>query len=181
MAPRRRANRPRRRRKESELPVVSPGRSRSGAPGETVAAVCGLLLLADEFLPWYRAGDPARSVSAWQAFGVIDVLLALLAIGAIALAVVALRRASVALSVAGRVLVSLLGIVVAITLIVRLLAGSPGGLGHAHVSTEVWAWAGLALTLGLAASALAALRDEGLPRKGRAEPAAVPARSAPAP
>lgn len=106
-------------------------------------------------------------------------LLALLAIAAVLLAVVALRRASVAMSVAGRVLVSLLGIVVAVTLIVRLLIGSPGGLGHAHVSTAVWAWAGLALTLGLAASALAALRDEGLPREGRGEPAAVPKRPAP--
>lgn len=106
-------------------------------------------------------------------------LLALLAIGALLLAVVALRRASVAMSVAGRVLMSLLGIVVAVILIVRLLVGTPGGLGHDHVSTAVWAWVGLALTLGLVVSALAALRDEGLPREGRAEPAAVPKRPAP--
>lgn len=169
----------RRRPKEPELPVVSPGRARTGAPGETAAGVCGLLLLVDEFLPWYRVGDPGRSVSAWHAFGVVDVMLALLAIGAVLLAVIALRRASVALSVAGRVLVSLVGIVVALTLIVRLLVGSPGALGHAHVSTQVWALIGLALTLGLVASALAALRDEGLPREGQAEPAAVPKRPAP--
>lgn len=136
-------------------------------------------MLADEFLPWYRVGDPARSVSAWQAFGVVDVLLALLAIGAVVLALVTLRRASVALSVAGRVIVSLSGIVVALTLIVRLLIGPPGGLGQDDVSTGLWAWAGLLLTLGLAASALVALRDEGLPREGRAEPAAVPKRPAP--
>jgi hypothetical protein len=139
-----------------------------------------VLLVADEFLPWYRVGDPARSASAWQAYGVVDVLLALLAIGAIALAVVVLRHASVALSVAGRVLVSLLGIVVALTLLVRLLVGPPGGLGHAHVSTSGWAWLGMALTLGILGSALAALRDEGLPREGRAEPAPVPKRPAPA-
>jgi hypothetical protein len=138
-----------------------------------------VLLVADEFLPWYRVGDPARSTTAWQAYAVVDVVLALLAIGAVGLAVIALRRASVALSVAGRVLVSLLGIIAVLTLLVRLLVGPPGGLGHTHVSASGWAWLGLALTLCLLGGALAALRDEGLPRDGRAEAAPVPKRPAP--
>jgi len=124
-------------------------------------------------------GDPVRSVSAWGAYGVVDILLALLALSALALAVVVIQRTSVASSVAARVLVSLLGIVVAVTLVVRLLIGSPGDLGREHVSTGVWAWIGLALTLGVLASALAALRDEGIPEEGRSEPAPVPRRSAP--
>jgi hypothetical protein len=142
--------------------------------------VCGALLLADEFLPWYRAGAGGPAASAWQAFGVIDVLLALLALGAFALLALARRRHAVASSVAGRVLVTLAGLVMTVTLLVRLLVGPPGGLGHGSVSARPWAWAGLVLVAGLTAGALAALRDEGIPRGREREPADVPKRPAPA-
>ena len=49
--------------------------------GEWIAGGAGVALLVALFLPWYGPGD----VTAWEAFDVIDVLLAALALGAIAL------------------------------------------------------------------------------------------------
>ena len=56
-------------------------------PGELIAAAGGVALLVALFLDWYAPPDHARGLTLdgrWQAFGVIDVLLALLALLAIA-------------------------------------------------------------------------------------------------
>jgi hypothetical protein len=75
--------------------------SRRPGPGELLAGASGLLLLLAMFLPWFgldgRVRVPgvgvisigAQNQNAWEAFGAIDVVLALAAALAIALAVVA--------------------------------------------------------------------------------------------
>src|SRR4051812_50071631 len=87
---------------------------RRPGPGELVVGASGLLLLLVMFLPWFgldgRVRVPgagvisigAQNLSAWEAFGVIDVVLALAAALAIAVVVVAyLREPPPALVLAG--------------------------------------------------------------------------------
>src|SRR5918997_7043037 len=75
--------------------------SRRLGPGELLAGASGLSLLLALFLPWFgldgRVRVPGsgeaitvegRSLDAWEAFGAIDIVLALVAIVAIALPVV---------------------------------------------------------------------------------------------
>jgi hypothetical protein len=60
------------------------------APGDAIAAAGGVALLVSMFLPWYRieldvaGAKVGDTVTAWQAFELVDVLLLLVALVAIA-------------------------------------------------------------------------------------------------
>ncbi|HKH40924.1 MAG TPA: hypothetical protein VKA41_03630, partial [Solirubrobacterales bacterium] len=75
--------------------------------GELVGAISGLGLLVVSFLPWYSELDV--DVTAWQAFGVVDLLMAAAAIVALSVGVVALGRFSVSYPVAGSSVTAALG------------------------------------------------------------------------
>src|SRR5215208_6271891 len=70
---------------------------------EWLTGLAGVVLLVSLFLPWYGV-EPAEGVSgavegttnAWDAFTVIDVILALAALGAIALPVIAAAQRTAA-------------------------------------------------------------------------------------
>jgi hypothetical protein len=99
-------------------------------------------------------------LTAWEAFGLTDIVLALAALAAIALAVVTALRRSPALPVVASVVTSTLGIVATVLLLYRIL-NQPGP--NAFVEVKLGAFIGFLCTLALAAGAWRSLRDEEWP------------------
>jgi hypothetical protein len=117
---------------------VAPRFARSTlASGELVGAISGLGLLVASFLPWYSAGG--EDVSAWQAFSVVDLLMAAASIAALGLAVVAIARLSVSYPAAGSAISTGFGALALILIAYRLI--NPPGSGDTE--REIGAWLGL--------------------------------------
>jgi hypothetical protein len=108
-----------------------------------VGALGGLGLLVATFLPWYSSGG--EDATAWQAFSVIDVVLAAAAVVAMSVAVCVLFRISVSYPVAGSSVAAGFG-AVALVLVVIKLIDPPGGDG---VGIEFGAWLGLVSAAGI--------------------------------
>jgi hypothetical protein len=111
--------------------------------GELVGAISGLGLLVVSFLPWYSSGG--QDATAWQAFSVIDIVLAAAAAAALLVAVVVVARLSVSYPPAGSSVAALLGAIAVVCVVVRLI--DPPGSGD--VSREVGAWVGLVAAAGV--------------------------------
>jgi hypothetical protein len=117
---------------------VAPRFARSTlASGELVGAISGLGLLVASFLPWYSAGG--EDVTAWQAFSVVDLLMAAASIAALGLAVVAIARLSVSYPAAGSAISTGFGALALILIAYRLI--NPPGSGDTE--REIGAWLGL--------------------------------------
>ena len=108
--------------------------------GEWIGALGGLGLLASSFLPWYSAGG--QDATAWQAFTVVDLLIALAAFFSLSVAVVVLTRLSVSYPVAGAAVATLFGGIALIAIAYRLI--NPPGDG---LDVEYGAWIGFASAL----------------------------------
>jgi hypothetical protein len=130
-------------------------------PGELIAAAGGVALLVVMFLDWYelQGGGGIRSIglTAWQAFGILDVILAIAALAAIALAVVTAARRSPALPVAASVVTAALGIAATLLVLYRIL-NQPGP--NEFVEAELGAFLGFVAALAIAAGSWASMRDE---------------------
>jgi hypothetical protein len=155
--------------------------------GEWVVGASGLLLLVALFLPWYELGQGIvvgppdvldAHASAWDAFTVIDVLLALGALAAIAVVFVTAAHATPAVPLALESLVTLLGLVLVLLVVFRLadppdvsfLESTAGRATREHVEDidrAAGAWLGLVAVLGICAGGLTASRDERRSRAGR--------------
>jgi hypothetical protein len=123
---------------------VERGATRSALSlGELVGAVSGLGLLVSSFLPWYSAGG--ENATAWQSFGVIDLVMAAAAIAGLSVAIVVLIGLSVSYPVAGSAVTTLFG-GMALILIAYRLINPPGG---ADVGREIGAWLGLLAAAGV--------------------------------
>jgi hypothetical protein len=124
--------------------------------GEWIAAACGVGLLASLWLPWYsgeEAGAPA--LSAWAAFGALDVILALISAAAVALLIVTATQDVPAVPLALSVFVTFAGLLGVLLVLIRVLSLPDGAEGRD------WAlWLALAFTLGIVAGSLIAMRDE---------------------
>jgi hypothetical protein len=133
---------------------------------EPFAGLGGILLLVSLFLPWY--GD---AVTAWEALGVIDILLALLALPALAVPVASLAASGPAKPIAAAVLASAFGWIAVVLAVFRLIDSPADGL-------ELRYGARLALAGALLAwvASWLSLRDESTPG---AVPPDVPRRPAP--
>ena len=104
-------------------------------PGELIAAAGGVALLVVMFLDWYAVGGTTSvggsdvrislGLTAWEAFGITDILLALAALIAIGLAVITAARRSPALPVAASVITSTTGILATLLVLYRIL-NQPG-------------------------------------------------------
>jgi hypothetical protein len=105
--------------------------------GELVGAVGGIGLLVSSFLPWYSSGD-LFDLTAWQAFSVTDIFLAVTAVVGMSVAICVLAGISVSYPVAGSAVATLFG-VIAVALIVYRLINPPGD----HLGREIGAWLGL--------------------------------------
>jgi hypothetical protein len=133
---------------------------------EPVAGLGGLLLLVSMFLPWYGPGN----VTGWQALTVIDVLLALLALVAIAVPVISAMTRGPAKPVAIEVIASAIGWLAVLLVAVRLVF-APDDL-----SVRYGVWLALAGAVIAWVGSWMSLRDESTPG---AVPPDVPRRPAP--
>jgi hypothetical protein len=105
--------------------------------GELVEAVGGLGLLVTSFLPWYSAGG--ENATAWQAFSVIDLVIAVAAFFSLSVAIVVITNLSVSYPIAGSTVATGVGAVTLLLIVYRLI--DPPGSG---LSVEYGAWLGLA-------------------------------------
>jgi hypothetical protein len=120
-------------------------------PAEWAAGLAGAVLLVALFLPWYG------TLAAWDAFDVIGVLLALLALPGPALLVAQAVRQTPAMGAALAIIGVLTGFVATILVAIRLIwPAANGALGAG-------AWLGLAGAVGLAAAAWWSMGTEVVP------------------
>src|SRR5688572_22158756 len=136
--------------------------------GELVAGIAGVLLLIIMFFSWYGVGGSIgefasaagvdTNVNAWQAFDFVDLILFVTAIVAIGAAVLAAAGRSVALPVAASVVVTILGIVVALLVLYRII-NQPGP--NDVIDVKFGAYLGFLICLGIAAGGFMAMADEG--------------------
>jgi hypothetical protein len=129
--------------------------------GELAGAASGLGLLVVSFLPWYSAGG--EDTTAWQAFSVVDLVIAAGALAGMSVGVAVLFRLSVSYPVAGSTVTTLFG-GLALLLVAYRLIDPPGG----EPDVEIGAWLGLVLAAGVTLGGYLGMRD----------PSAVRARSA---
>jgi hypothetical protein len=124
--------------------------------GEWIAGAAGLVLLVSLFLAWYDGQ------TGWESLGILDVILALVALDAIAIPIVTAAYRVPALPLAHQSLTTLIGSVAFLLVAGRVLNipdwadGREGGL-----------WIALLATLGVVAGSLIAMRDERRSEQGR--------------
>ena len=117
--------------------------------GEWIAGGAGLVLLVSLFLSWYDGR------SGWESLGILDVILALVALNATAIPIVTVAYPVPALPLAHQSLTTLVASVAFLLLVGRVLNipdwadGREGGL-----------WIALLATLGVVVGGLIAMRDE---------------------
>jgi hypothetical protein len=151
-------------------------------PADLGAGAAGVALLVVLFLPWFAVrGVPAGwtgyaplgvpQPTAWRAFAVVDILLALAAALAVAIPVVTATARGPAMPVAAAVIATVASVIAVLLVIWRLL-DPPNGFYTRHYGV----WLGLAATLLMLAASFSALHDERTPG---AVPPDVPRRPAP--
>ena len=143
---------------------------------EWLTGVSGVVLLVALFLPWYRYARLDVSHSGWEAFAALDVVLAVVACMAIALAVMTAVHPTAAVPIALASLLGIVGLVATAWLTVRVaspptldrtvpdLTGKTTSVGSLGGSREYGLWIGLAGCLGATIGAWIAMRDERFPR-----------------
>ena len=114
--------------------------------GEWLAAAGGALLLASLFLAWFAGTGSRASVTGWQAFAAVDVVLALVGACALALAAVTAAWLGPGLPVAMTVLTAVAGSAGVLLVAVRLL-DEPGP--DVLLAPRAGAWVGLAGALAI--------------------------------
>ena len=146
--------------------------------GEKVAGASGVALLLIMFLfSWFGIevagfGSP-EGANAFEAFGLIDIVLLITAITAIALPVMSMTQSQVDLPVALSAVVALLGALSVVLVLFRIISppdfGIPGSVdvGFGEVDTgadttrEIGVFLGLLAALGVAAGGWMAMQEEG--------------------
>jgi hypothetical protein len=151
---------------------MDPRRLRAG---EWLAGLGGAALIASLFLPWYGRG-PA-DLSGWEAFDAIDVVIAVLALGGPALAVLAATQRTTAIPIAFAALVTLDALVVAVIVLLRLL-----NLPEPASERDLGVYVGVGAALVMLAGGMAAMRDQRIPGRMRGiDPSQVETLPAPRP
>jgi hypothetical protein len=131
--------------------------------GEWVLALSSAALLVSLFLPWYERGG--TSVSGWESFTVIDVLLGAIALFALTAVVAATTQPTTAVPISFESLSVIFGLVASVLALIRVL--DVPDFGGAGWGTAAGAYLGLAGAVGLTAGALVAIRDERLSPPGK--------------
>ena len=122
--------------------------------GEWIAGAGGIGLLVALFLGWYSGA------SAWRAFAVLDIVLALIALVPLALVALQATRASPSLPATFSALSVLAGALATLLILYRIV-DQPGA--NDAVEVEPGAWIGLATALVALAGGWLSLRDESHP------------------
>ena len=141
--------------------------------GEWIALAGAIALIASLFLHWYGTEGGGAEVTAWQAFGILDVVLVLLALVAVALFATQATRSSPAIPVFFSVMTIVAGLLAVLLILLRIVF-QPGP--NALVSVEPGAWLGLAAAVLVLAGGWRSTRVESMP--GMPPP---PVREMPAP
>jgi hypothetical protein len=131
--------------------------------GEWLAGTGGAALIASLALPWYGARARSETLTGFESFSVIDILLTALALLAFALVVLQATRDTPAAPLGAAVLTASLGILGVLLVLYRLI-DQPGP--NEFIDVRWGAWLGLASTLALAAGGWLSLANErvrGLP------------------
>ena len=134
--------------------------------GELLAGAAALVLLAATFLDWYAPSARPAGLSAWSAFTVLDLLLAVVIALGVAVLVLQVAGHGPALPVAVEVVTITLALATTLLVAYRIL-DQPGPNGAVEVSAG--AWLGLLAVAAVLLGAWRALGDE------RARPADPPA------
>jgi hypothetical protein len=121
--------------------------------GELVGAVSGLGLLVAGFLPFYSEFEV--NVTAWQAFGIIDLVMAAAGIVALSVGAVVLFRLSVSYPVAGSAVTTGFG-ALALLLIAYRIIDPPG---NGDVEREIGAWLSLVAAAGITLGGYYGMQD----------------------
>lgn len=124
--------------------------------GEWLVGASGVVLLVSLFAPWFD------EQSGWESFALTDVIMAAVAVGALALLLVAARFRSASPAVAYEAMLTLIGTAALVIVAIRLLS-PPGDV----VGRGIGAWLGLLASAGVVAASLVAMRDERVSRPGR--------------
>jgi hypothetical protein len=139
--------------------------------GEWLALVGAVGLLVVLFLDWFDL-DAGGSASGWSGLGrLMDVFLALIIVGGLAMAFTTIRRSAPAMPVGSAVLTFAVGTLTWLALLIRVLTKSDAG-------QEAWAYVGLVLAALMPAGAFVTLKDE---RTGAPESAYTPPPARPVP
>ena len=136
--------------------------------GEWLVGLAGVVLLVSLFLPWFdqriqcvQAPCPPVEESGWESFAATDVIMAVVALGALVLLLVAARFRSASPAVAYEAMLTLIGTAAFVIVAVRMIS-PPGDV----VGRGAGAWLGLLASAGVVAASLVAMRDERLSRPG---------------
>ena len=124
--------------------------------GEAILGVSGAVLLVALFLAWYDGR------SAWEALGVLDVVLAFVAVNALAVPVVTASYRVPALPLAHQSLTTIVSLC-ALFLVLARAANIPDWAS----GRDAGLWLALVAALVMVAGGLAAIRDERRPTRGR--------------
>jgi hypothetical protein len=138
--------------------------------GEWIAGAGGVALIASLFLHWYglagelgplaEAAGVSVEATGWQAFGVLDVVLLLLALVPLALVVLQATRTAPSIPVAFSTLTVLAGALATLLVLIRLI-DQPGP--NELVGVEAGAWLGLVAAIVTTAGGWRSLRTEDIP------------------
>ncbi len=123
---------------------------------EWVAALAGLALLVVTAVAWYAAPG-GSSVTAWEAFHVTDVVVALAGATALLFGVAAIARPTAAFAVPTSSVVAALGGIAALCVLIRLV-DPPDDL-----SVRAGAWLGLAACLAIGVAGWFGMGEEAPP------------------
>jgi hypothetical protein len=125
--------------------------------GEWLLALSGAALIVSLFLNWYERGP--TGLSGWEAFTVIDGILAVVGVIALVAVVLTASQPTPALSISLESLTVLFGLLATVLALIRVLDQPDLAPGY---DLAAGAFIGLAGAVGVFASALVAIRDERL-------------------
>ncbi len=145
--------------------------------GDWITGLGGLVLLVSLWTPWYAVSD--GDLSAWSAFGLIDLWLLLTALLAIAVPIATALKDSPAVPVALDVITWAVALMATILVLIRVLAEPRGDV----VTGREWGLVlGAVAVLAVLAGSWLAMRDEAAPgirQPERFEPMPAPPPGAP--
>jgi hypothetical protein len=124
--------------------------------GEWIAGAAGVVLLVSLFLDWYDGR------SAWESLAVLDVIVAIVALSAIAIPIVTAAYRVPALPLAHQSLTALVGSGSLLLVVGRVL-----NLPDSASSRDLGLWMALVASFALVAGAFLAMRDERRAAPGR--------------
>ncbi|CAN5552336.1 hypothetical protein BH20ACT19_BH20ACT19_09610 [soil metagenome] len=132
--------------------------------GEYVTAAFGVLLVLSLFGPWYEG--EGGELTAWEAFTVVDVMLALVGLLGVGLLFLTAVQRTAAVGIAADSLLFLVAGPIALVALLRFL-NLPGSADEINAGRALFSFVGTLAAFGVGGGALLSMRDERLSKPGR--------------